>query len=165
MCARDMSHTNSKINSYVTWICICDLDTGIQSYMAWIFIYTMSLHTYSSQISICGSATGWRRLIGSPKLQIIFHKRASKYRLLLRKTTYKDKGSHDSTPPCTPMFIFFHISLIVILIFIFPYFKCAHIPAFKAYTILIFIFPYSKYIYTTLLGSFPRTNENGMSEI
>ena len=24
--------------------------------------------------------TGWRRLIGSPKLQIIFHKRATKYR-------------------------------------------------------------------------------------
>jgi len=44
--------------------------------------------------------TGWRRLIGSPKLQIIFHKRATKYRLLLRKMTYKDKGSYESTPPC-----------------------------------------------------------------
>jgi len=31
--------------------------------------------------------TGWRRLIGSPKLQIIFHKRATKYRSLLRKMT------------------------------------------------------------------------------
>jgi len=47
----------------------------------------------------CG--TGCRRLIGSPKLQIIFHKRASKYRLLLRKMTYKDKGSYESSPPCT----------------------------------------------------------------
>jgi len=44
--------------------------------------------------------TGWRRLIGSPKLQIIFHKRATKYRSLLRKMTYKDKGSYDSSPPC-----------------------------------------------------------------
>jgi len=44
--------------------------------------------------------TGWRRLIGSPKLQIIFHKRATKYRSFLRKMTYKDKGSYDSTPPC-----------------------------------------------------------------
>jgi len=35
--------------------------------------------------------TGWRRLVGSPKLQIIFHKRATKYRSLLRKMTYKDK--------------------------------------------------------------------------
>jgi len=44
-------------------------------------------------------STGWRRLIGSPKLQIIFHKRATKYRALLRKMTYKDKGSYDSSPP------------------------------------------------------------------
>ena len=44
--------------------------------------------------------TGWRRLIGSPKLQIIFHKRATKYRSLLRKVTYKDKGSYESLPPC-----------------------------------------------------------------
>jgi len=34
-----------------------------------------------------GLVTGWRRLIGSPKLQIIFHKRATKYRSLLRKMT------------------------------------------------------------------------------
>ena len=47
------------------------------------------------------SSTGWRRLIGSPKLQIIFHKRATKYRSLLRKMTYKDKGSYESSPPST----------------------------------------------------------------
>ena len=45
-------------------------------------------------------STGWRRPIGSPKLQIIFHKRATKYRSLLRKMTYKDKGSYGSSPPC-----------------------------------------------------------------
>jgi len=45
--------------------------------------------------------TGWRRLIGSLKLQIIFHKRATKYRSLLHKMTYKDKGSYESSPPCT----------------------------------------------------------------
>ena len=44
--------------------------------------------------------TGWRRLIGSSQLQIIFHKRATKYRSLLRKMTYKDKGSYESSPPC-----------------------------------------------------------------
>jgi len=43
--------------------------------------------------------TGWRRLIGSPKSQIIFRKRAIKYRSLLRKMTYKDKGSYESSPP------------------------------------------------------------------
>jgi len=40
-------------------------------------------------------ATGWRRLKGSPKLHIIFHKRATKYRSLLQKTTYQDKGSYE----------------------------------------------------------------------
>ena len=45
--------------------------------------------------------TGWRRLIGSPKLQIIFHKRAIKYRSFLQKITYKDKGSYESSLPCT----------------------------------------------------------------
>ena len=44
--------------------------------------------------------TGWRKLVGSPKLQIMFHKRATKYRSLLRKMTYKDKGSYESSPPC-----------------------------------------------------------------
>jgi len=34
-------------------------------------------------------------------LQIIFHKRATKYRALLLKMTYKDKGSYESSPPCT----------------------------------------------------------------
>ena len=49
---------------------------------------------------VCVEAcTGWRRLIGSPKLQIIFHKRATRYRSLLRKMTYKDKGSDESSPP------------------------------------------------------------------
>ena len=45
--------------------------------------------------------TGWRRLIASPKLQIVFHERATKCRSLLRKMTYKDKGSYESSPPCT----------------------------------------------------------------
>ena len=64
----------------------------------------MYIHRFcmSSELidSFCTS-TGWRRLIGSPKLQIIFHKRATKYRSLLRKMTYKDKGSYESLPPCT----------------------------------------------------------------
>ena len=36
------------------------------------------------------------RLIGSPKLQIIFHKRATKYTSLLWKMTYKDKGLYST---------------------------------------------------------------------
>ena len=45
--------------------------------------------------------TGWRKPIGCLKLQVIFRKRATNYRALLRKMIYKDKVSYDSTPPCT----------------------------------------------------------------
>jgi len=47
----------------------------------------------------------WRRLIGSPKLQIIFHKRATRYRSLLRKMTYINKGSYESSPPCMRIYM------------------------------------------------------------
>jgi len=44
--------------------------------------------------------TEWRRLIGCLKLQVILRKRATQYRALLRKMTYKHKASYDSTPLC-----------------------------------------------------------------
>jgi len=66
-----------------------------------IYIYTYT-HIYRGCLCICESVhTGWRRLIGSPGLQIIFHKRATKYRALLRKMSHKDKGSYESSPPCS----------------------------------------------------------------
>jgi len=44
---------------------------------------------------------GWRRLIGCLKLQVICHKPATNYRVLLRKITYEDKASYDAKPPCS----------------------------------------------------------------
>jgi len=44
--------------------------------------------------------TGWRRLIGCLKLQVIFFKRATNYRAVLRKMSYEDVASYDPTPPC-----------------------------------------------------------------
>jgi len=44
---------------------------------------------------------GWRRLKWWLKLQVIFRKRATNHRALLRKMTCKDKASYDPTPPCT----------------------------------------------------------------
>ena len=41
--------------------------------------------------------TEWRRPIGCLKLQVIFRKRATHYRALLWKMTYKDKACYDST--------------------------------------------------------------------
>ena len=69
-----------------------------------VYLVTSGLVRYVTPVSL---AMAWRwhlygvpRLIGSPKLQIIFHKRATKYRSLLQKMTYKDKGSYESSPPC-----------------------------------------------------------------
>jgi len=42
-------------------------------------------------------------------MQIIFHKGASKYRSLLRKMTYKDKGSYESSPPCSNTSLHVHV--------------------------------------------------------
>ena len=44
--------------------------------------------------------TGWRRPIECLQLQVICRKRATNYRALLRKMTYKDKASYGSSPPC-----------------------------------------------------------------
>jgi len=54
-----------------------------------------------SWIRLAAHNTRWRRPIGCLKLQVIFRRKAIQYRLLLRKMTYKDKASYDSTPPCT----------------------------------------------------------------
>jgi len=45
--------------------------------------------------------TGWRRPIGCLKLQVIYRKKATNYRALLRKMTWKDMASYGSSPPCT----------------------------------------------------------------
>ena len=44
---------------------------------------------------------GFRRPIGCLKLQVTFRKRATKYRALVRKMTYKDRASYGSSPHCT----------------------------------------------------------------
>jgi len=41
-----------------------------------------------------------RRLVGCLELQVVFRKRATNYRALLRKMTYEDKVSYESAPPC-----------------------------------------------------------------
>jgi len=53
------------------------------------------------RVYVCKRSTGWRRPIVCLKLQVIFCKRATNYRALLRKMTYKDKASYDSMPPCS----------------------------------------------------------------
>jgi len=86
------THTHSHMWREYRWELLDTLQHTATCYNAHTHTHkTHNTHTYS---------TGWRRLIGSPKLQIIFHKRATKYRSLLWKTTCKDKGSYESSPPC-----------------------------------------------------------------
>jgi len=60
-----------------------------------------SIYINAGQHTGVFSYTGWRRLIGCLKLQVILRKRATDYRALLQKMTYEDKASYDSTPPYT----------------------------------------------------------------
>ena len=66
--------------------------------------YTSVMKIQMYQVYIHG--TGWRRLIGSLELQIIFHQRATKYRSLLRKMS--QMGSYESSPPCIYMELQFY---------------------------------------------------------
>jgi len=80
----------------VTWVVhMCDITRSYAWHDSFICVtwHVHSLYPYKN--------TGWRRLIGSPKLQIIFHKRATKYRSLLRKMSCNNKGSCESSSPCT----------------------------------------------------------------
>jgi len=75
---------------------LVSIDTSYTAYMLYnIYI----IHDIFKHRICYTSHTASRRLIGSPKLQIIFHKRATKYRSLLRKMIYKYKGSYESSPP------------------------------------------------------------------
>ena len=53
------------------------------------------------QQCVVGLGTGWQRSIGCLTLQVIFRRRATNYRALLRKMTQKDKASYGSSPPCS----------------------------------------------------------------
>jgi len=86
--------------SHVSHSCVCVMFLIHTCVPCVLFICVVEPHVSYYNAHMC-LITGGRRLIGSPKLQINFHKRAPKYRALLRKMTYKDKGSYESSPPCT----------------------------------------------------------------
>jgi len=64
---------------------------------------SIALQLCCRSCSLRQSCTGRRRPIGCLKLQVIFCKRATNDRALLRKMTYEDKASYGSSPSCTPV--------------------------------------------------------------
>jgi len=98
--------TMSSIHIYILCVYAVSVLTHAVGVRTTIYIHMQYTCTYTyTYIYIYKRwwccVTGWQRLIGSPKLQIIFHKRATKYRSLLRKMSYKDKGPYESSPPCS----------------------------------------------------------------
>ena len=85
--------------------------------------------------------TGWRRPIECLKFQVIFRKRAIKYRALLRKMTNRDKASYRSSPPCT-MFSYIYSDFMYIYIY-----KYIYVNTYIYMHIYIYIYIYT-YMYT-----------------
>jgi len=74
------------------------------AFLFFVIVVLSELALWSQNFTHCPVIeTGWRRLVGTPKLQIILRKRATKCRSLLWKMTFKDKRSYESSPPCNRM--------------------------------------------------------------
>ena len=81
-------------------------------YMNNMFCYMTNIFCYKAKkilwLEYASHVTGWRRLIGCLKLQVIFCKRATNCRALLQKMTYRDKPFCASSPPCVRIRCFTH---------------------------------------------------------
>jgi len=104
--------TNARAHAYAH--AYTDRDTDTQTHRhtdtcIWSARLTLqhtcsTLHGTTCRVEFDAS-TGWRRPIGCLQLQVIFRKRATNYKALLRKMTYEDKAPYDFTPPCTPVHV------------------------------------------------------------
>jgi len=69
-----------------------------------VFFYKLTVAIPRMQVFLFSVAslifTGWRRLTGCQRLQVVSCKRATNYRALLRKMTCQDTASYGSSPPC-----------------------------------------------------------------
>jgi len=70
-------------------------------YQTHICIWAIKWVVSCALISHITCIAGWRRLIGCLKLQVNFRKTSTNYRVFMRKMTYEDEASYDSTPLCT----------------------------------------------------------------
>jgi len=89
----DTTHSSMKYDSFTsTEVLECAVPQDAHAHQC----TRLSIHTLIN--------TEWRRCPGClellPYLQVSFCQKANNYRALLRKTTYQDKASYASWPPC-----------------------------------------------------------------
>ena len=85
--------------TYIHGVCV-HVQVNMYTYI-YIYVYVhVNMYTYI-YIHVYVRPTWWRRPIGCFKLQVVFCKRATIYRALLREITYTDKASYGSSPPCS----------------------------------------------------------------
>jgi len=93
---------------YVTWLIVSRIHMCGRFCSLWhdsFICETWIIHVWDrphSQLKY----TGWRRPIRCHRWQVIFRKRATNYRALLREMNYKDKASYGSSPPCNVLIKF-----------------------------------------------------------
>jgi len=102
-CVCAVQHTGATCMSRsATWVCnmrVVQCNMSVQ-HVCCVLQHQCATYVLWHNRNEAVPGAEWRRRIGSPKLQIIFHKRATNCRSLLRKMTYKKKGSYESSPPC-----------------------------------------------------------------
>ena len=89
---------------WVGWVCVVGVQEKMETQITLLHAEILRVNAELAQKVGLGLfhdftglvATGWRRLVGCLTWQVIFHKRATNYRALLRKMTYEDKAYHYS---------------------------------------------------------------------
>ena len=115
------SRRKSRIWIHVVWTGNCHTTNKFvlnvllhkQTWMSWMCwstnecVATYALYCGATHMNVLPHKrsnvllTRWRNPIGCLESQVIFRKRATKYRALLREMTCKDNVFYDSSPPCS----------------------------------------------------------------
>ena len=106
-----MNDTFRVINNECLWCADCDrflsakepLITGLfcrKRHSKRIHNIFRVIHNGCLWSAHCDCRNGWRRCTERRTLQVSVRKRATNYRTLLQKETYKDQTSYASSPPC-----------------------------------------------------------------
>jgi len=97
---RERERERDRDRETETHLCTFSLPGHMQYDLMYVCVPPPRLSTDVPLSSVC---IGCRRPTGCLKLQFILCKRATNYRALLRKMTYKDRASYGPAPPCSAL--------------------------------------------------------------